>query len=232
MAAIDPGALVTELANHGLIARGCVDFSLEEGPAGIDGRPAACVVLVGHAGGTLWPYFSRWCAGRSASQADPLDSWSREVLEAVAGRFGARAVFPSDRPYLPFQHWAMRAEGLKPSPLGILMHPEYGLWHAYRGALLFSEKLASAFAVHRCEAGAPVHLCDACEGKPCLRACPVAAHSIERFDYAGCVEHVRSPQGGACRSLGCLDRNACPFGVEYRYSAEQQAFHMSAFAAL
>ncbi len=33
----------------------------------------------------------------------------------------------------------MAAEGLKPSPLGLLMHPEYGLWHGYRGAILFGE---------------------------------------------------------------------------------------------
>ena len=35
----------------------------------------------------------------------------------------------------------MRAEGLKPSPIGILMHPQFGLWHAYRGALLFDVEI-------------------------------------------------------------------------------------------
>src|SRR4030095_137820 len=38
--------------------------------------------------------------------------------------------------------WAMRAEAVAPSPLGILIHPDYGLWHAYRGALAFAERLA------------------------------------------------------------------------------------------
>jgi hypothetical protein len=47
-------------------------------------------------------------------------------------------VFPFERPYLPFQRRAMRAEACYPSPLGLLIHPDYGLWHGYRGALLFA----------------------------------------------------------------------------------------------
>ena len=98
------------------------------------------------------------CAGGSKQPpaiANPLDTWSREVIGAVAETFGARAVSPSDRPYLPFQQWAMRAEGLRPSPLGILMHPQYGLWHAYRGALLFEDEIAFE------RLAAELHLCDA-----------------------------------------------------------------------
>ncbi len=232
MAAIDPDVVASLLAVHGLIPRGGFDFAHgETAPAGPLGAPARAVLLVGHAGGAIWPHFARWREGRSPQPRDPLDAWSREVLEHVGSVCGAKAVFPSDRPWLPFQQWAMRAEGLKPSPLGILMHPEYGLWHAYRGALLFPEPVAAAFAF-RGETGAPVHLCDSCEAKPCLNACPVAAHRLDAFDYPKCVDHVRSATGQACRSQGCLDRNACPFGAQYRYSAEQQAFHMAAFAGL
>ena len=142
----------------------------------------------------------------------------------VAEQFGAKAVFPSDKPYLPFQQWAIRAEGLQPSPLGILMHPEYGLWHAYRGALLFDVELPFA-PPHN-----PIHLCDACVGKPCLKACPVGAHSAAGFAHGDCLTHVRSPAGEPCRTAGCFDRNACPYGTAYRYPADQQAFHMAAFA--
>jgi epoxyqueuosine reductase QueG len=145
------------------------------------------------------------------------------VIGDVAAEFGARAISPSDRPYLPFQQWAMRAEGLKPSPLGILMHPEYGLWHAYRGALLFDVEIPIQ---------APrevIHLCDLCVGKPCLKACPVGAYSEAGFAYQACLDHVRGPSGEPCRTTGCLDRNACPYGAAYRYPAEAQAFHMAAF---
>jgi ferredoxin len=160
-----------------------------------------------------------------------LDTWSRAVIGRVAERFDARAVSPSDRPYLPFQQWAMRAEGLKPSPLGVLMHPEYGPWHAYRGALLFDDPgVALELRALNQAARAPIHLCDLCVGKPCRKACPVDAHAGDEFAYQTCLSHVRAPAGEACMTGGCLDRNACPYGATYRYSAEQQAFHMRAFA--
>lgn len=226
-------ALCSELAAHGLMPRGVFDCSMDEhAPLGLDGHPAAAVVLVGHAGGSIWPHFSRWRERQVAALENPLDAWSREVLERAGKSVGARAVFPSDRPFLPFQQWAMGAEGLKPSPLGILMHPDYGLWHAYRGALLFSQPVAAAVGSRGTEPRPAAHLCDACPDKPCLGACPVRAHSTEGFDYAGCLDHVRSSRGTACRTHGCLDRNACPHGAEYRYSPEQQAFHMNAFAGL
>src|SRR5690606_15239242 len=110
-------------------------------PPGPSGAPARAVLLVGQAGDAPWPHFMDWQRAQPAGLANPLDAWSRMVIADVAGRFGARAVSPSDRPFLPFQQWAMRAEGLRPSPLGILVHPEYGLWHAYRGALLFDVEI-------------------------------------------------------------------------------------------
>ncbi|TIX78365.1 MAG: 4Fe-4S dicluster domain-containing protein, partial [Mesorhizobium sp.] len=130
--------------------------------------------------------------------------------------FGARAVSPSDRPYLPFQQWAMRAEGLRPSPLGILMHPQYGPWHAYRGGLLFEVETA----LH--EPRGAIHLCDTC----------VNAYSADGFAYETCLAHVRGQNGAPCRTGGCLDRNACPYGADYRYPPQVQAFHMAAFARL
>ena len=227
MAPVDLDALAAALATEGLTPRGGFDFAAgEEGPRGPSDGPARSVLLVGHLGGTVWPHFSAWRAGQPAGMADPLDNWSRLVVGAVAERFGARAVSPSDRPWLPFQAWAMRAEGLKPSPLGILMHPRYGTWHAYRGALLFDRPLRLAPV----ELHAMVHPCDACVGKPCMKACPVDAHAESGFAYEACLGHVRSPAGTACATRGCLDRNACPVGAEYRYGPEQHAFHMRAFA--
>ncbi|MEQ1942843.1 4Fe-4S dicluster domain-containing protein [Mesorhizobium sp. VNQ89] len=210
------------LSAHGLIQRGGFNFA-DASPPGPSGRPAKSILMVGQAGDALWPHFLRWRERQSESIANPLDTWCREVIGAVAACFGARAVSPSDRPYLPFQQWAMRAEGLKPSPLGILMHPEYGLWHAYRGALLLDVEIPIQ---------APrevIHLCDLCTGKPCLKSCPVDAYSPDGFAYQACLGHVRAPKGEPCRTSGCLDRNACPYGTAYRYAAAEQAFHMAAF---
>ncbi len=220
-------SIVSALAHDGLILRGGFIFADgEAAPFGPTGLSAKSALLVGQAGAAPWPHFLRWREKQPQTMTNPLDAWSREVIGAVAKDFGARAVSPSDRPYLPFQQWAMRAEGLKPSPLGILMHPQYGLWHAYRGALLFEDEIALP------EVQEAIHLCDACVEKPCLKSCPVDAYSLDGFAYQACLAHVRGANGEPCRTGGCLDRNACPYGTAYRYPPEVQAFHMASFADL
>lgn len=215
------------LAAHGLILRGGFHFAGDEAvPAGLSGALAKSALLVGQAGAAPWPHFQRWLGQQAKGIANPLDTWSREVLGRVAQQFGARAVSPSDRPYLPFQRWAMRAEGLRPSPLGILMHPTFGLWHAYRGALLFEQEIFLP------EPEETMHLCDTCAEKPCVKSCPVDAYSEQGFAHDACLGHVRGARGGPCRTGGCLDRNACPYGTDYRYPPEVQAFHLAAFARL
>ncbi|RTM02593.1 MAG: 4Fe-4S dicluster domain-containing protein [Hyphomicrobiales bacterium] len=221
------GEVANALSANGLILRGGFGFGDDEmAPAASSGVPAKSVLLVGQAGAAPWPHFQRWLGQPGRPVANPLDTWSREVIGAVARSCGARAVSPSDRPYLPFQQWAMRAEGLKPSPLGVLMHPQYGLWHAYRGALLFEDEISPP------EAHEAIHLCDTCVDKPCLKSCPVDAYSGQGFAHEACLDHVRGPRGEPCRTGGCLDRNACPYGTDYRYPPEVQAFHMAAFARL
>lgn len=229
MSAEVPDTLVARmLAAHGLILRGGFDFAEgDERPAGPSGAPATSLLLVGNAGAGYWPHFERWRAAQPDDLPNPLDTWSRLVAEDAAKTIGARVVMPSDRPYAPFQQWAMRAEGLKPSPLGILIHPRYGLWHAYRAALLLDVPLP-AEAASRMPREAN-HPCDRCDAKPCLGACPVGAFSGAGFAHERCVGHVRGPKGEACRS-GCLARNACPVGSFNRYSAEAQRFHMENFA--
>ena len=209
--------IAAALAPHGLISRGGVT---------LDDAALRSVLLVGNAGASYWPRFSRWWREQPEDLANPLDTWSRTVIGEVAEKFGARVVMPNDRPFAPFQQWAMRAEGLRPSPLGLLIHPVHGLWHAYRGALAFDVEIPIQGA------GEVIHPCDLCIGKPCLNACPVDAFSAAGFVYEACVEHVRSPHGARCRERGCLARNACPVGVDYRYPAEVQAFHQKAFAGL
>jgi hypothetical protein len=215
------------LDEKGLILRGGFVFGADEpAPSGPSGHPARSVMLVGQGGGTLWPAFLRWQKTQPPDLSNPLDTWSRLVIGEVARKVGARAVSPSDRPFLPFQQWAMRAEALKASPLGILMHPKFGLWHAYRGALLFDVE----FSIQ--EAEKSIHLCDLCDGKPCLNACPAGAFSDAGFAHADCLAHVRGPDGARCRATGCIARNACPYGTAYRYPPEAQAFHMASFAGV
>ncbi|KGE00675.1 4Fe-4S dicluster domain-containing protein [Rhizobium sp. YS-1r] len=208
------------LEPHGIFARGIVSFGPDEGPLLADGSKARSVVLLGNLGGSMWPAFARW--RRSYDGPDPLDTWSKQRIRPLAEELGATAYFPSDRPWQPFQQWAMKAEGLKPSPLGILIHPQYGLWHGYRGALGFPFKIETNITK-------PGHPCDTCRDKPCLTACPVAAIGLSGFDIAACRSHLTSESGKkACMTYGCLARNACPIGAQFRYPPEQLRFHMEA----
>jgi hypothetical protein len=221
----DTGGVAQALAAHGLSLFGGLVFAPgEDAPAGPSGRPARSALLVGQAGAEAWPRFLEWRDSRADLPADPLDAWSRAVTGEIARRFEARAVSPSDRPFLPFQRWAMRAGGIRPSPLGILMHPRFGLWHAFRGALLFDTEVAVPAPRQN------VHPCDACVEKPCLKACPVGAYGAAGFQHGACLAHVRGAAGKACRTGGCLDRNACPYASEYRYPPDMQAFLMAAFS--
>lgn len=219
-----PGDILTviraALAPHGLFLRGIVHFDEDDGPELKKGGCAAGVVLLGNAGGSLWPAFSAWRVN-NPDAADPLDTWSKLLIRPLAESIGAQAFFPSDPPWQPFQQWAMRAEGLRASPLGILIHPVYGLWHGYRAALAFAEPLPQVPAI----SGA--HPCDTCLEKPCLTTCPVGAVSAARFDVAACRRHLATGQAG-CLAGGCLARAACPVGVDYRYPAAQLRFHMAA----
>jgi hypothetical protein len=148
------------------------------------------------------------------------------VLAEVAAPLGARVLLPSDGPPRPpFLRWAQRAEPVSASPLGILIHPDHGLWHAYRGALALGERLALAPFVAR------PRPCDTCAERPCLRACPVGAFDGARYDVAACVAHLDSGRGDACFERACLARAACPVGRTLRYEPDAARFHLRAFRA-
>ena len=219
----DLARIEAALAAAGLTPRGAFHPEADDGvPTLAGGAAAAPVVLAGNAGPGMWAAFA--AAGTQPGAANPLDEWTRRVLEGVAADLGATALFPfGGPPYLPFQRWAMRAETVWPSPIGPLIHPEYGLWHAYRGALAFAGRLALP---PREERPSP---CDSCADKPCLTTCPVGALSESGYDVPACVAHISSPAGDDCLALSCRARRACPVGRDYAYGPDQARFHMAAF---
>lgn len=155
---------------------------------------------------------------------DPLNSFSRRVVGDLAERLDATPFYPfTGPPFLPFLRWAQKAEPVWPSPIGPLIHAEYGLWHAYRGALALPTRIALP---PKADAKRP---CDTCVGRPCLTTCPVEAFSESGYDVPRCVAHVDSPAGSECLTGGCLARRACPVGRKFAYSAEQAEFHTGAF---
>lgn len=212
----------TAIARHGFVSRGGFVPEPSDGvPVVGDARPAASVVLVGNVGPDMWSAFD---AAGPHSGTDTLDDWSERAISEAAADLGATALFPfKGPPHLPFQRWAQKAEPVFSSPLGILIHPDYGLWHAYRGALTFA---------HAIDLGPPdvrPGPCDSCAEKPCLDACPVGAFDGRAYDVPACVGHVTGPQGEKCWDDGCQARRACPVGTDYQYERAQGRFHMRAF---
>jgi ferredoxin len=188
--------------------------------------PGAAVVLLGNAGPTLWRAFL--AAGRQKTPS-PLDRWLCEILSPIAVRLGASVLFPFDGPpFLPFLAWAFRAGAAFPSPLGLAIHPTYGLWHAYRAALVLPRPLRQPAP----EIASHTSPCVACADRPCLRACPVDAFDGSTFASARCQRRLITPLGTDCLTGGYRARYACPIGREHRYDPEQIAFHMRAQQAM
>lgn len=217
---MDIASIRGRIAAAGLAFRGAFHPGPEDMLSGV-----GTLVLVGFTGNREWPAFAG-SPEASDGQPDPLDRWSRRVIGALAGGLDATALFPfGGPPFLPFQRWALKAEPVSPSPLGILIHPDWGLWHAYRGALAFRERLDLPAPDRR---PSP---CESCIEKPCLSACPVDAFGAAGYDVPACVSHISVPAGNDCMSNGCLARRACPVGVEHRHQPDQAYFHLKAFLA-
>jgi hypothetical protein len=229
-------ALVQALDEQGLRLAG--QFAATDAdalPALPDGRSAGWLCLVGMAGSVIWHHFSQSPEYRDG-QPDPLDRWSQRIGEALAQRFGALALFPfQGPPYLPFQQWALRCEPLQRSPLGLLIHPEHGLWHAFRFALALAEPPIGALSLAgqpgrtAQPAGVDSSICSRCDGQPCLSACPVQAFTGSSYKVDDCADWLRQPSGQDCMARGCQARRACPVGSAWRYEDEHAAFHMAAF---
>jgi len=215
-------ALAAQARCVGLALRGAFHARAREFEPLLGAVPAGTVVLLGFTGSEQWPHFAA-SAEACDGLAHPLDRWSRRVIDALAREHSALAVYPGDTPVAPFQQWAMRCESVSPSPLGLLIHPQYGLWHAYRGALVLPQVLALPPVL---PVASP---CASCRERPCLNACPVEAFGTGGFRLERCVAHLTREKGGRCLGHGCLARQACPAGATYRYVPAQMRFHMQAF---
>lgn len=209
-------AVEDALAAHGLAVVG----GFHAGPA--DGTPATTktLLLVGADGGRMWEVVSQ-----SPEYADggpnPLDRWSRRVLDNAAAEFGAEARYPfGGPPYEPFIRWAGRGEGMHPSPIFMPVSPRRGLSASYRGALCFANRLP----LPDWDFSSPCAECPA----PCLAACPVDAFAGGAYDVPACVSHLASDPAVPCHG-GCLARMACPVGT--LPPEPQRRFHMAAFLA-
>lgn len=198
--------LFSRLAGERLIALGHCD---------LEGRT---LVLVGPDEPAFWDHFTA-SEEYHDRQADPLDRWSRRVLDGIAADTGAEAIYPfGGPPYRPFQTWAVQTGRFWPSPIGFLVHDTVGLFVSFRGALLLSEHWPAAPAQNPCLS---------CAAQPCKSACPVDAFA-DGYDVGACKAHICAPAGADCLTAGCRARRSCPIGQGNRLPA-QATFHMKAF---
>lgn len=215
-------AINAAVESAGFAPRGALALAAAEAEGALAGLRT--IVLVGVVGDSGWGAFAASPESRDGLD-DPLDRFSRRVIGGLADRLGAVALYPFDGPphYWPFQRWAQRAEPVHPSPVGLLVHPTFGLWHSYRGALGFSD------AIDLPTAGTRPSPCLACDERPCLQACPVGAFTGAGYDVPACAGHLSAPVGVDCMARGCLARRGCPVGADQAHGAAQASFAMRAF---
>ncbi|MEX0283677.1 MAG: ferredoxin [Paracoccaceae bacterium] len=188
--------------------------------AGEVAEDGGTVVLLA-AGAGFWPLLQ---AAPEFAGADPVDLYSTRIVNDMAGRLGAEAIFPfGGPPYAPFIRWAQESGRAWQSPVGMLIHDTAGLMISYRGALRFQEVLEPAGTL-------PSMPCTICAGQPCLGACPVDALSKESgYDVAACHAYLDTPDGTSCLTQGCVARRACPVSHQFGRDPAQSAHHMASF---
>lgn len=170
-----------------------------------------------------------WDVFRASPEAsdgaeDPMDRWSQRVVTSLAEAENAVALFPfGGPPYQPFLRWAAATGCIWPSPLGMSIHAERGLWISFRGALGFRERRAGLISVNA------LRPCDTCTDKPCLTTCPVGAFKSGAYDVPLCVGHISTPEGADCLEKRCKARHACPVGRDWAPQPAQAHFHMRAY---
>lgn len=215
--------------------------------------PRITLLVVGHYGSSLWPYFST--SPEYLSGLDhPLDQWSQRIaqkLQELCNKsYQTLAVFPSDGPpYAPFITWSQLTRPLSHSPLGISLDPQAGLWHAFRFALLirdlsdenFEELQRHHDPYFQIEADPKSPwTCSQCIDTPCLKACPIDAFQKGFYDMQACADYLNSSlkqaeisdspsSTAACVSQSCLARRACPVGHDFVYNEPHRKFHMMSF---
>ncbi|WP_432473454.1 hypothetical protein [Amphritea sp. HPY] len=234
--------LSARLAEQGLLVRSAFNLAVDD-PAQPEGlaRPAATMLLIGNAGASMWPAFSQ-SSEYLDGLPDPLDRWSARFARQLAAEFDALALFPfGGPPYHPFLSWARRGEPGYASPLGLTLHPEYGLWHAYRFALAFTDTLNidewldikewQVVGQIAAEAANPCLLCAKKNyaEKPCLTSCPVDAFTGSDYRVVDCARFLDQNPLHDCIQRGCRARRACPVGRSYHYDDLHAQFHMRQF---
>lgn len=187
------------------------------------------IVLIGNGGADFWHKFKAHAAANPGwwDRNDPLDDFTREIIENEIVNpiqrldIGCKAVYPfGSPPTLNFMQLAMLMGLASPSIIGVVVHPVFGPWIAFRAALLLDCELehpgdASGFDP-----------CPSCRTRSCITACPASAVSFPSgWDIPRCLSH-RVEAYPDCAAQ-CHARVACVLSPEHRYPDDELAYHQS-----
>ena len=220
----------------------------------VDSAPTSGVyVLVGNGGGRFWETVGTRCPGLQSLLdqdnreliGDPVDRISRSLVEAAlrthlpSDRFKLLFPLPADQSsaFLPLQKLGRVAGWHQPSPLGSGMHPDYGLWFAYRVVIWIDAQSSADKPPNRQpdaidDPGSDEQSvntlsdqCLRCESKACVSACPAEAIDLARAPDMSACASFRLQDSSPCVDR-CLAREACPaVARRHRYPREQIEFH-------
>ena len=79
------------------------------------------IILIGTKEPHFWYIFKKSKQYREKKK-DPLDRWSKKILQKIALNFDAKPFFPFEAPFQPFIAWAKECNTMSSSPVGLLVH--------------------------------------------------------------------------------------------------------------
>jgi epoxyqueuosine reductase len=184
--------------------------------------PAArTAIVIGHGGGAFWHAYRRFAAAHPGQEkrADPLDRWTAAAVErALRPLLGdARLLHPFGVAPVSFTRLAACAGLGVPGRVGVLLHPTFGPWIAFRAAALVRQVVALPRPADQFDP------CPACATPACIAACPAGAVGDAGWDLARCAGERGRP-ADPC-AAGCHARIACVVGPEHRYPADALIHH-------
>lgn len=165
-----------------------------------------------------------WRSMRESGHAkgdNPVDDYSRDlVCRVLSEHFGGRSfdiAYPGAG-VAPLMALGEYLNWTWPSPLGLGIHGERGLWFAWRVLVRIDLDVPSTTPV---VSESP---CLSCKTQDCVSACPAGAVSIdESFELNRCFD-FRVKENSPC-AASCLSRLACPVAREHQYDPRQFEYH-------
>ncbi|MGA2409350.1 MAG: hypothetical protein ABSG46_03040, partial [Candidatus Binataceae bacterium] len=139
---------------------------------------AQSIVVIGNGGGAFWNAFTTYAEANPGwrERTHPLDDFTRAIIErdVVAPMLRQRIACTAAYPFVGEGALSFIALGKLaglggPSILGVLIHPLYGPWIAFRGALLVD------VAIDAPGEAIGFDPCPGCTTRTCIPACPAAA---------------------------------------------------------